>query len=167
MDNIFSLNTLSIIVIILLVLTIINIAAVITNIIIYMKDKKKYNKIWQKFNNKDLENDIKTIIDTMEKTTLDCESVKSYCSEIKGKMTKCLQKVGFVKYDAYETGNNGLSFVMALLDDKDDGILINSVYNRNYSNIYAKEVSNGEVKGNISKEEQKVLEHALNDKSFM
>ncbi len=166
-SNIFSLYTVSILVIILFFLVILNIAMIVFFVLQYRKDTKKYNNIWSKFNNKDLEDDIQKLIDNMSKTEKECQSSKILCSEINGKMTKCVQKLGFVKYDAYESANNGLSFAIALLDNDDNGILLDSVYNRNYSNIYAKEVVNGEVKGNISEEEKEALKKALNDKSFM
>lgn len=165
--NIFSLNTVSILVIVLLVLVILNIALFVFFMFKYRKDTKKYNNIWSKFNNKNLEDDIQKLINNMNSTVDECQSSKILCSEINGKMTKCIQKIGFVKYDAYESANNGLSFAIALLDNENDGILLNSVYSRTYSNIYAKEVINGEVKGNISDEEGQALRKALNDKSFM
>lgn len=166
-NSIFSLNTLSILVIFLLILVIINIAMLVIYFLKQRKYVEKYNNIWNKFDNKNIEKDIEKLIEHMETTRNECESSKILCSEINGKMIKCIQKIGFIKYDAYESGNNGLSFAVALLDNRNNGILLNSVYNRNYSNIYAKEVVNGEVKGNISSEEDNALKKALNDKSFM
>ena len=166
-NNIFSLNTVSILVIFLTILVILNIAIVVLYILKYRKYVEKYNNIWSKFDNKSLESDIEKLIEYMQNTSKECESSKILCSEINGKMIKCIQKVGFIKYDAYESGNNGLSFALALLDNDNSGVLINSVYNRNYSNIYAKEIVKGEVKENISEEENSALTKAINDKSFM
>lgn len=166
-NNIFSLNTVSILVIFLIIIVIINIAVLIVYIRKYTKYVEKYNNIWSKFDNKSLEEDIQKLVENMKNTEQECQSSKILCSEINGKMMKCIQKIGFLKYDAYESGNNGLSFALALLDNENSGVLLNSVYNRNYSNIYAKEIINGEVKGNISEEEKNALTKAINDKSFM
>ena len=166
-SNMFSLNTIGSLVIFLIFLVIINIALVIIYIIKYKKYEIKYNRIWSKFNNENLEDDIQNLLINMEDVENKSQASNILCSEINGKVTKCIQKVGFVKYDAYESGNNGLSFALALLDNQNNGVLLNSVYNRNYSNIYAKEITNGEVKGNLSEEENKALIKAINDKSFM
>lgn len=166
-SNIFSLNTVSIMIIFLTILIIVNMALVVFCIFINKKCIDKYNRIWNKFDNKNLEDDIQKLIKDMENSNHECQSSKLFCSEINGKMTKCIQKIGFIKYDAYKSGNNGLSFALALLDNEDNGVLLNSVYNRNYSNIYAKEIVKGEAKGVLSKEEKDTLSKAINDKSFM
>ena len=144
---------------------------VITLLIIQMSKLKKYNKkyeeIWSKFDKENIEEDIKSMLENMDSVKEACRKSEIACEEMDGKILKCVQKVGFVRYDAYDTGNNNLSFILALLNSNNDGVLLNSVYNRNYSNIYAKEVTNGEVDGNLSNEENEALRKAINDKSFM
>ncbi len=166
-ETIFSLEILSILTIIIMVSLIICIVMLIIHIIKLKKYENKYNEIWSKFDNDNLEKDIENLLNNMEETKRYCEETKIECSSIEGKMQKCVQKVGLVKYDAYETGNNGLSFALALLNYKDDGVLINSVYTREGSNIYAREIVNGEAKNNLSIEENEALKKALNSKSFM
>jgi len=166
-NKIFSLNTLGILVIFLTIIVILNIVVLIIYICKYRKYVEKYNNIWSKFKNKNLENDIQKLIENIDNTSKEVQASKILCSELNGRMLKCIQKIGFIKYDAYESGNNGLSFSLALLDCENNGVLLNSVYNRNYSNIYSKEVIKGEVQGNISTEEKNALIKAINDKSFM
>ena len=166
-NYIFSSNVVIILLICLIVLVITNISILVIYIYKYRKFVEKYNSIWSKFDNKNIEDDIKKMVECIRETEKECQSSKSICSEIEGKMIKCIQKVGFIKYSAYDSGNNELSFVIVLLDNENNGLLLNSIYNRNYSNMYAKEVINGEVNGILSDEEISALQKAINDKSFI
>jgi hypothetical protein len=82
------------------------------------------------------------------------------------KMKSNVQKIGFVKYNAYDDTENKLSFAIALLDERDNGILINHIYSKHGSNMYAKLVTKGEVEDRVSEEEMAALNEALDDKYF-
>jgi len=152
---------------VLFVLLIVCIILLVLYIIKFRKYEEKYNQIFKKFENKSIEEDIKQLTDYMDKTRIMSEEAKMICDSLDGKMLKSIQKVGLVKYDAYDGGNNGLSFALSILNGKNDGVLINSIYTRNGSNIYAKEISEGTYNGNLSDEENKALQIAKNQKTFM
>ena len=59
------------------------------------------------------------------------------------------------------TGSD-LSFALALLDEKNNGVVLNGIYSREMSNIYAKPVENGKSKYTISEEENLAIEKAIN-----
>ena len=139
----------------------------VLHIIRFRKYINKYNTVWNKFENENIEKDIETLIEKMEETKKLSNEAKILSESVEGKMIKSFQKVGFVKYDAYEQGNNELSFSLAMLNGKDDGIIINSIYTRNGSNIYAKRIENGIFEGSLSDEEDKALQIAKNSKTFM
>ena len=165
--TLFSLNSLNIFVIVIAILFVITITLLIIYIVKFKKYENKYNNIWAELYKGNLEEDMKNLIDRNKKTENDCKETQILCSEINGKMIKCIQKVGLVKYNAFEGGNSGLSFALALLDSNNNGVMINSVYNRNFSNIYAKEIEGGSITGNVTTEEDEALRKALNSKSFM
>ena len=55
---------------------------------------------------------------------------------------------------------------MALLDDYNNGVLINHIYSKHGSNIYAKLVTESKVEDRISEEEGLALQMAIDDKDF-
>ena len=71
------------------------------------------------------------------------------------------QKIGLVKYDALQEMGGNLSFALTLLDENNNGFIINSVHNIQSSYCYAKEVKEGNCSINLSNEEKKALERAL------
>ncbi len=70
------------------------------------------------------------------------------------------QKIGIIKYDAFREMSGELSYVLVLLDQKDNGFVMNSVYTREGGYSYIKEVKNGEADVLLSEEEVKGLEKA-------
>ncbi len=137
------------------------------HIIKFRKYVDEYEKVWSKFESKDIKEDVENLIQNMEITKQVSIESKAQCELAEQKINMSIQKIGFVKYDAYEDGKNGLSFSVAMLDGKDDGIILNSIYTRNGSNIYAKEIIEGSYNGNLSDEEKKALQIAKNKKTFM
>ena len=72
-----------------------------------------------------------------------------------------IQKIGFVKYDAFHDLKNKVSYSIALLDGYNDGLLLTTIYGRESCITYAKEVKSGIVNQELSKEEVEALRMAL------
>lgn len=75
------------------------------------------------------------------------------------------QKVGLVKYDALNQMGGKLSFSLALLDEKDNGFVLNSVHSNDGSYCYAKEITKGSCKIELGKEEKEALNIAMGEKN--
>ena len=73
---------------------------------------------------------------------------------------KCLQKIGFIRFNAFEDTGSDLSFAIALLDANDDGVIISSIFGRNESRSYAKSINKSESAYFLSDEEKKALKIA-------
>ena len=80
---------------------------------------------------------------------------------IKETLKNTYQKTALVKYDAFREMSGALSYSLALLDQKNDGVLISSMYSREGCYTYAKDVINGECKINLSEEETEALKQAV------
>ena len=72
-----------------------------------------------------------------------------------------IQKVGFVRFNPFQDTGGDNSFSVVLLDQKNNGVLFSSLYMRDGTRLYAKEVKNGATRTPLSDEETKVLEDAL------
>ena len=66
-----------------------------------------------------------------------------------------------VKYDAFREMSGALSYSLALLDQKNDGILISSMYSREGCYNYIKEIVKGESYIELSEEEAESLDRAI------
>lgn len=80
---------------------------------------------------------------------------------IRENLTFAYQKVGMIRYDAFREMGGKLSFSIALLNDRDDGFIINSVHSSEGCYTYTKEIKNGRSSIVLGQEEQKALDRAL------
>ena len=71
------------------------------------------------------------------------------------------QKIGIVKYNAFQGMGGNLSFPLAILDYTNTGFVINSVHSREGCYLYLKEVDRGETEVLLGNEEKEALEQAL------
>ena len=87
---------------------------------------------------------------------------KKDIAEIRHILLQCFQKVGIVKYDAFREMGGQLSFSIAMLDQKDNGFVMNSVHSASSSYVYTKEIENGRSVIELSDEEKEALQIAIN-----
>ncbi len=82
-------------------------------------------------------------------------------SSILETLNTCFQKFGLVKYDALEEMGGKLSCALCMLNDKNDGFIINIVHSREGCYNYMKEIIDGNSIIGLSDEEAEALEKAL------
>ena len=72
-----------------------------------------------------------------------------------------VQRVGLVRYDAFEDVGGRLSFSCAMLNDDGDGVVVTSINGRQDTRVYAKPVYRGESVHNLSEEEAAAIREAM------
>lgn len=125
------------------------------------KLNKKYQKFMQGSDAKSLEKDIIGLYEDNKflKTTVDKN--KHDIRKIYKNMEFTFQKIGIVKYDAFQQMGGKLSFSLALLNQNNDGFILNSVHSSEGCYSYTKEIRNGECSIALGNEEQRALEMAM------
>ena len=76
-------------------------------------------------------------------------------------MKDCFQKIGLVKYDAFNEMGGKLSFSLCLLNEKNTGFIINAMHSREGCYTYVKEIIDGNSIIQLAEEEEQALEQAL------
>ncbi len=76
-------------------------------------------------------------------------------------MRSTYQKTGLVKYDAFAQMGGQLSFCLVLLDQDNNGFVINSVHSTEGSYCYTKEIKKGVSDVDLGKEEAQALAQAM------
>ena len=90
---------------------------------------------------------------------------KVQLDDINESLRFAFSKMGMVKYDAFNEMGGKLSFALALLDNRNNGFLINAMHSREGCYTYVKEIINGESYINLGEEEKKALNKAINSES--
>lgn len=123
---------------------------------------KKYNKFLKKLGNgENIEEDLKVYINKVEEVENTNKEIIEYCENLEKELSKSIKKIGIVRYNAFKDTGSDLSFALALLNDDNNGVVLNGIYSREMSNIYAKPIVNGESKYTISDMEQEAINKAI------
>ncbi len=78
-------------------------------------------------------------------------------------LEKAYQKMGMVKYDAFQQMGGQLSFSLALLDENNNGFVLNSVHSAEGCYSYTKEIKNGLSAITLGIEESEALAIAMGE----
>ena len=127
------------------------------------KLNKRYKEFMQKLGNgKNIEEDLENYMYRVERVEKQSAEAMNYCKNLDNDISRCIQKIGIVRYNAFKDTGSDLSFAVALLDEKNNGVVFNGIYSREMSNIYAKPVENGKSSYTVSNEEQMAIDKAIN-----
>lgn len=130
-------------------------------LVVQIKKIGKLNRRMDKFvSGKDggsLEEEINSLFEDNKflKTNMDRNNkdIRSLYKNMEG----AYQKMGLVKYDAFNQMGGQLSFCLALLDEYDNGFIINSVHSTEGCYVYTKEVKLGQSDVALGKEEAEAM----------
>ncbi len=126
------------------------------------KLEKKYNKFMQGKEAQSLEEEIVGLFHDNRLIRSENEKNRKDIIDINKRLTNSFQKIGLEKYDAFSMNGGKLSFALCMLDENDNGFLLNSVHNSdgmNYS--YSKQINAGVSDVELSKDERRALDKAL------
>lgn len=91
----------------------------------------------------------------------DIDNLKSRCDTIEQRGRLHIQKVGLLRFNPFKDTGGDQSFVLALLNEEDSGIVISGLYSRLGTRWYAKKVNSGKgTDHQLSVDEKKALDMA-------
>ena len=120
-----------------------------------------YQRLVKGTDNKNLTVILDKILDelNLNKNILDKQDI-SLQKQIE-KSINYVQKVGIVRFNPFEDTGGDQSFVLAILDGTDSGMVLTSLHSRTNTRWYAKNVEKGKgVDHQLSQEEEKAVKHA-------
>lgn len=145
--------------VLILILFILNIIALVK----LSKWKKKYESFMLGKNAKSMEKEIRNLFTDIEFLKNSVSSNKKEIRLIYRRLKTTYQKLGIVKYDAFNQMGGQLSFALALLDENDNGFVMNSVHSSDGSYCYTKVIQNGECELSLGDEEAKAIRMAMEE----
>ena len=153
--------------IVLIVLIILMIIFVILIIWLMIKNNRLNNKLNSFMSGRDGASLEKNIYALYEDNKMLKEHMMKHRKDINNlykKHESAFQKMGLVKYDAFHQMGGQLSFSLALLDENNNGFIINSVHSTDGCYSYTKRITAGECKLALGKEEEEALSRAMEEK---
>ena len=124
--------------------------------------ENRYKKLMRGTSNNNLEEMLLERLNSIEDAKETSEKALKECERLEIKIKDCIQKVAIMRYKAFENVGSDLSFSIAMLDDKNDGVILTGIYGRQESTTYAKPIDKGISRYDLSEEELYVLNEASN-----
>ena len=133
----------------------------IVNVVQMKKLKKKYRIFMEGKDAKSLEDTLIKRLDEVDDLLEANHKNEKSIEVLMKKMKFTYQKMGLVKYDAFHEMGGKLSFSLAMLNEKNDGYIINAMHTREGCYTYIKEIVDGNSIIVLSDEETEALNMAM------
>lgn len=137
-------------------------AICIVNTVKINKMNNNYKKFMAGKKGRDLEAVILERFEEIDKLKAANDEKTAQINEIYEALRLTYSKTGIIKYDAFNEMGGKLSFALALLDNRNNGFVINAMHSREGCYTYVKEIINGESYITLGDEEKKALDKAIN-----
>ena len=140
-----------------IVLTVVVLIGIVQN----SKLKKKYNKFMQGTKAASLESQIQSLIKNVNDLNATADNHEDRLVKIFKKHESSYQKLGLIKYDAFKEMGGMLSCCICILDENNNGIIMNNVHSSTGCYSYTKRVKKGVCELDLSPEEKISLDKAM------
>ena len=151
--------------ILLIILSVRVLALTVLTIILLVRSaklKNNYRKFMTGKNVKSLESEIVGLFEDNKSMKEQINDNRRDIRSIYKQMRGVYQKCSINRYDAFQEMGGKLSFCLTLLNEDNDGFILNSVHSSAGCYNYLKQIKGGRCEIDLGAEEQKSLDSALN-----
>jgi hypothetical protein len=137
------------------------VAWLIATTVYLLRLKKNYLTLTEGVNKKTLDVILTNLVHDQQKTKEDIAKLVARCDKIEKDEKYHIQKIGLLRFNPFKDTGGDQSFILALVDAHDTGIIITALYSRSGTRWYTKPVLKGKgVEHQLSDEEKKALQMA-------
>lgn len=96
-------------------------------------------------------------LNELHRTRRELQELQTGHDKLHGQVQGCLQTVKLTRYDAFDAMGGEMSYSLLLADAKKNGVILTSIYGRDDSRSYAKDIQNGKSARPLADEEKTLL----------
>ena len=123
--------------------------------------KKKYKKMMAGVDGGNLERMINGQLEEFNMLNSNHKELQKEIERLDSILAKAITRIAVVRFDAFDNMANDLSYCIAMLDSKNNGILISGIFGREDSRTYVKPIDAGVSSYKLTAEEEKALREAM------
>lgn len=127
----------------------------------FYKTNKKFDQLLEKGKIKDLKEVLFKQIDRTKSQEEVINKIIARVKNLENISEITLQRIGVVRFNPFDNLGGNQSFAIALLDKKNNGFVISSLFIKDGNRVYAKAVKNGLSEHPLSDEEKEALKRAM------
>ncbi len=144
---------------------VLSLTAIITAIIVTVRSQKLFHTTKTLFAGKkgtDLETIIVNHTKKLDSFDKEIQELFNISNTINSHSQKCLDKVSVVRFDPFGDRSGNQSFVIALLNNKNNGFTLSALHTREGTRVYTKQISKGKSTNDneLTKEELSAIKQA-------
>ena len=133
-------------------------------LLVLINSNRKLNKRYKSLfrcEGKSLEDIIEKYMNAVEEVKEKNNTMFQMHEDILSKVDTSIRKVEMKRYKAFDDVGSDLSFSIVMLDNDNNGFVLTSIFGREDSVIYAKEIESGISRYELSTEVKEVLDSAI------
>ncbi len=135
----------------------VTLAALIYLLVRMARMNRRYSNLMRSLAGGDVESALREYSATVDEFRGRVDYLENGVRDLEDGQKRCLQRVGMVRFDAFDDVGGEQSFSLALLDAERNGVTISSLYGRSHARIYAKSIESGKPSHTLTQEESKAL----------
>lgn len=126
-----------------------------------IKTLANYNRLIHGVTEKTLSAVLSDLLDKQEISDKELRDTRTKIQELENKSLHVIQRIGLVRFNPFNDTGGDQSFALALLDARESGIIVTSLYARTGVRWYIKTVKKGKgIEHELSNEETEALHKA-------
>ena len=134
---------------------------IIVNMVQMNRIKKRLEIFMKGKNAKSLEDTLVYRLEQVDSLRTANDANEKAIQNIQEHLKGCYNKFGLEKYNALDQMGGNMSFTLCMLDDLNNGYILNIVHSRDGCYTYVKEIIDGNAVLGLSSEEEKALGKAM------
>lgn len=119
--------------------------------------QEKYDFFTQSSGDINIDQVLTKTLQELETTKKELQQLQEQHGKLREQVKGCIQKVKIERYDAFDAMGGEMSYSILLADEKDDGVILTSIYGREDNRCYAKDIKGGKSSYVLAEEEKKLL----------
>lgn len=132
-------------------------------LVLLMKAQSKLNTLQKKYDfftqgeEVNIDHVLTSTLNELSATKAELQQLQEKHRQLREQVSGCLQIVKMNRYDAFDAMGGKMSYSLILADEKKNGVILTSIYGRDDSRCYAKDVKEGKSEYTLAEEEETLL----------
>ena len=129
--------------------------------VLFYRLQSHYNAITRGSHQRNLQTILDSILKELDVAKKDIANLTVKCDKIEKDGMLHIQKIGLLRFNPFKDTGGDQSFILALVDATNTGVVISGLYSRSGTRWYAKKVVAGKgIEHELSQDEKKALDMA-------
>ena len=129
--------------------------------VLFYRLQSHYNAITRGSHQRNLQTILDSILKELDVAKKDIANLTEKCDKIEKDGMLHIQKIGLLRFNPFKDTGGDQSFILALVDATNTGVVISGLYSRSGTRWYAKKVVAGKgIEHELSQDEKKALDMA-------